>query len=146
MRKNSPFTKFFNNKILKILENGQLDLYRFRNSQVNTQCNPPKERGDALGFSKLISLFAMLVCGICLSLIMCLFECAKKSRKIDTQENHNNTDELLTNIEDLIGLLMQIHARIHRQRFDDPKVSWSIFLFYVHMYLHFLKKSEWLKD
>ena len=123
MRKNSPFTKFFNKKILQILENGQLDLYRFRNSQVNTQCNPPKERGDALGFSKLISLFAMFICGICLSLIMCFFECAKKSKRIDDQGgNVNITDELLTKIEDLIGLLMQIHGRIHKQRFDDPKV------------------------
>ena len=122
MRKNSPFTKFFNKKILQILENGQLDLYRFRNSQVNTQCNPPKERGDALGFSKLISLFAMFICGICLSLIMCFFECAKKSKRIDNQEIENTTNELLTKIEDLIGLLMQIHGRIHKQRFDDPKV------------------------
>ena len=124
MRRNSPFTKFFNKKILQILENGQLDLYRFRNSQVNTQCNPPKERGDALGFSKLISLFAMFICGICLSLIMCLFECAKKSKRIDNQGgNENTTDELLTKIEDLIALLMQIHGRIHRQRFDDMKGS-----------------------
>ena len=124
MRRNSPFTKFFNKKILQILENGQLDLYRFRNSQVNTQCNPPKERGDALGFSKLISLFAMFICGICLSLIMCLFECAKKSKRIDNQGgNENTTDELLTNIEDLIALLMQIHGRIHKQRFDDIKAS-----------------------
>ena len=124
MRRNSPFTKFFNKKILQILENGQLDLYRFRNSQVNTQCNPPKERGDALGFSKLISLFAMFICGICLSLIMCFFECAKKSKRIDNQGgNENTTDELLTNIEDLIALLMQIHGRIHRQRFDDIKGS-----------------------
>ena len=124
MRRNSPFTKFFNKKILQILENGQLDLYRFRNSQVNTQCNPPKERGDALGFSKLISLFAMFICGICLSLIMCFFECAKKSKRIDNQGgNENTTDELLTNIEDLIALLMQIHGRIHRQRFDDMKGS-----------------------
>ena len=122
MRKNSPFTKFFNKKILQILENGQLDLYRFRNSQINTQCNPPKERGDALGFSKLISLFAMFICGICLSLIMCFFECAKKSKRIDNQEIENTTNELLTKIEDLIGLLMQIHGRIHKQRFDDPKV------------------------
>ena len=122
MRKNSPFTKFFNKKILQILENGQLDLYRFRNSQVNTQCNPPKEKGDALGFSKLISLFAMFICGICLSLIMCFFECAKKSKRIDNQEIENTTNELLTKIEDLIGLLMQIHGRIHKQRFDDPKV------------------------
>ena len=124
MRRNSPFTKFFNKKILQILENGQLDLYRFRNSQVNTQCNPPKERGDALGFSKLISLFAMFICGICLSLIMCLFECAKKSKIIDNQVGiENTTDELLTKIEDLIALLMQIHGRIHRQRFDDMKGS-----------------------
>ena len=124
MRRNSPFTKFFNKKILQILENGQLDLYRFRNSQVNTQCNPPKERGDALGFSKLISLFAMFICGICLSLIMCFFECAKKSKRIDNQGgNENTTDELLTKIEDLIALLMQIHGRIHRQRFDDIKGS-----------------------
>ena len=124
MRRNSPFTKFFNKKILQILENGQLDLYRFRNSQVNTQCNPPKERGDALGFSKLISLFAMFICGICLSLIMCFFECAKKSKRIDNQEgNVNTTDELLTKIEDLIALLMQIHGRIYRQRFDDIKGS-----------------------
>ena len=124
MRKNSPFTKFFNKKILQILENGQLDLYRFRNSQINTQCNPPKERGDALGFSKLISLFAMFICGICLSLIMCFFECAKKSKRIDDQGgNVNITDELLTKIEDLIALLMQIHGRIHRQRFDDIKGS-----------------------
>ena len=124
MRRNSPFTKFFNKKILQILENGQLDLYRFRNSQVNTQCNPPKERGDALGFSKLISLFAMFICGICLSLIMCLFECAKKSKRIDNQGgNENTTDELLTKIEDLIALLMHIHGKIHRQRFDDIKGS-----------------------
>ena len=124
MRRNSPFTKFFNKKILQILENGQLDLYRFRNSQVNTQCNPPKERGDALGFSKLISLFAMFICGICLSLIMCVFECAKKSKRIDNQGGiENTTDELLTKIEDLIALLMQIHGRIHRQRFDDTKGS-----------------------
>ena len=124
MRRNSPFTKFFNKKILQILENGQLDLYRFRNSQANTQCNPPKERGDALGFSKLISLFAMFICGICLSLIMYFFECAKKSKRINNQGgNENTTDELLTNIEDLIALLMQIHGRIHRQRFDDMKGS-----------------------
>ena len=81
LKKNSPYTMFFNKAIQSMKDNGQLSLYKQRNSKSTTSCDLPNEEGNQLGFLKTITIFAILSFGALLSIFYLLYECFKKPQE-----------------------------------------------------------------
>ena len=82
LKMNSPYTMFFNKAIGSMRDNGQLILYKQRNSKFTTICNLPQEEGNQLGFLKTITIFAILSFGALLSIFYLLYECVRKPKNI----------------------------------------------------------------
>ena len=61
-------------------DNGQLSLYKQRNSKFTTSCDLPNEEGNQLGFLKTITIFAILPFGALLSIFYLLYECFRKPK------------------------------------------------------------------
>ena len=116
LKKNSPYTKFFTQAFKDVKENGQLYRYSLKNSEISSDCSPTLERGNPLGFSKLASIFFILIFGIILSFLIFIFEHCKKPEKntnfvnqeiLDLENSLSNLipflkDELERDAEDLL--------------------------------------------
>ena len=82
LKKNSPYKYFFNKLILKMIYNGELYLFKQRNSELKTECNLPSEEGKPLNFFKTASIFATLCFGVLLSTLFLLCESYQRPKKI----------------------------------------------------------------
>ena len=80
MKKNSPYTKFFKQAIHDILENGQIDIYKKRHTNDISTCKTNR-KAKSLGFTKLASLFLILICGLILSILIYIFEYCNQPMK-----------------------------------------------------------------
>ena len=79
VRKHSPYKKFLKEAIISMIENGQLNAYITRYSKSEEECKTRRSKGDALGMSKLATLFFMLLFGCLISFLICAFEHIFKS-------------------------------------------------------------------
>ena len=70
MKIGSPYTKFFKKALQDMNENGEVEIYRIKNTKSISTCFQGSNKGKPLGFFKLASLFIMLICGITISLLI----------------------------------------------------------------------------
>ena len=82
LKKNSPYKIFFDWGIQNIISNGELDLYKQRNSNLKIGCNVSPEEGNSLDFRKTASIFIMLSFGALLSILFIFYESLKKPKNI----------------------------------------------------------------
>ena len=82
LKKNSPYKYFFNKLILKMIYNGELYLFKQRNSELKNECNLPSEEGKPLNFFKTASIFATLCFGVLISTLFLLYESYQRPKKI----------------------------------------------------------------
>lgn len=81
MKPNSTYTKFFKQALLDLINNGQMQKYRGKHSKSNAGCIPKRTRGTPLGLKKLVSVFAVPICGLILSLLISVIENCFRPRK-----------------------------------------------------------------
>ena len=114
LRKNSPFTQFLKQAILDATENGQLNVYMLRNSNKFINCPAKEEKGNPLGFSKIVSLFILLLFGALVSLFISMYEYLNRpkimtySLKIEKLEFQNSVRNLIRLLEKLNDKVQQI--------------------------------------
>ena len=83
LKKNSPYKIFFNKGIQNMIDNGELQLYKQRNSKLTIiDCNLLPEGGVSLGFHKMASIFTILLFGTILGALFLFYECFRKPKKI----------------------------------------------------------------
>ena len=62
LKKNSPYKIFFNKGIQNMIDNGELQLYKQRNTELAIiDCNLLPEEGVSLGFHKMAFIFTILL-------------------------------------------------------------------------------------
>ena len=74
MTKGSPYKKFIDGVILKMFESGMLNNILQRWKIEEPDCSPLITSGKPLDFTKLISIFFIIILGVLLAIIMVLFE------------------------------------------------------------------------
>ena len=74
MTKGSPYKKFIDGVILKMFESGMLNNILQRWKIEEPDCSPLITTGKPLDFTKLISIFFIIILGVLLAIIMVLFE------------------------------------------------------------------------
>ena len=74
MTKNLPYKKFIDQAILKMFESGMLNNILQRWKIEEPDCSPLITSGNPLDFTKLISIFFIIILGVLLAIIMVLFE------------------------------------------------------------------------
>ena len=74
MTKGSPYKKFIDGVILKMFESGMLNNILQRWKIEEPDCSPLITTGKPLDFTKLISIFFIIILGVLLATIMVLFE------------------------------------------------------------------------
>ena len=82
LKKNSPYKIFFDWGIQNMISNGELHLYKQRNSKLKIGCNISPEEGNPLDFLKTASIFIMLSFGALLSILFVFYESFKKQKNI----------------------------------------------------------------
>ena len=83
LKKNSPYKIFFNKGIQNMIDNGELQLYKQRNSKLTIiDCNLLPEGGVSLGFHKMVSIFTILLFGTVLSALSLFYECFRRPKKL----------------------------------------------------------------
>ena len=80
LKKNSPYKKFFDKGIQNMIDNGQLQLYSQRNTELTIDCNKTPDEGNPFNFLKTASIFIILSFGVILSTLFLLFECLKRPK------------------------------------------------------------------
>ena len=74
MTKSTPYKKFIDGAILKIFESGKINNILQRWKIEEPDCSPLITSGKPLDFTKLISIFFIIILGVLLAIIMVLFE------------------------------------------------------------------------
>ena len=74
MTKSTPYKKFIDGAILKIFESGKINNILQRWKIEEPDCSPLITTGKPLDFTKLISIFFIIILGVLLAIIMVLFE------------------------------------------------------------------------
>ena len=74
MTKSTPYKKFIDEVILKMFESGMLNNILQRWKIEEPDCSPLITTGKPLDFTKLISIFFIIILGVLLAIIMVLFE------------------------------------------------------------------------
>ena len=80
LKKNSPYKKFFDKGIQNMVDNGQLKLYKQRNTELTIDCKKPPDEGNPFDFLKTASIFIILSFGVLLSTLFLLYECLKRPK------------------------------------------------------------------
>ena len=86
LKRNSPYTEFLKIAIYRLLENGAIDAFFKRAEKAGPACDKNSDK-KSLGFSKMASLFLILLSGSFISLLSLIYENCKKS----IVKNKNNT-------------------------------------------------------
>ena len=74
MTKNSPYKKFIDQAILKMVESGKLKKILQRWKIDEPDCSPLTQKGRPLNFNKLISFFFIIGVGVLLAIFVVVFE------------------------------------------------------------------------
>ena len=74
MTKSTPYKKFIDGAILKMFQSGKLNNILQRWKIEEPDCSPLITSGKPLDFTKLISIFFIIILGVLLAIIMVLFE------------------------------------------------------------------------
>ena len=132
MKKNSQFTRFFFNEMIKLESTGNLDFLSKRYLASKTCKQPVKEK--PLGFEKLCFLFFMLIIGCIMSIFVAFFEYMTKDKK--KKQKLTNKDEEMSLIkqkmrEYLEGLSYQ----------DTENILGTLFLQYIKMDTEGIKQN-----
>ena len=120
LKKNSPYTMFFNKAIQSLKEKGKLSLYKQRHSKFTTSCDQPNEEGNQLGFLKTITIFAILSFGALLSIFYLLYECFRKPKNIVNSLSQEKINILFSQIPVMIEKFQNLR-RIYQV--PDPRFN-----------------------
>ena len=74
MTKGSPYKKFIDGVILNMFESGKLNYILQKWKIEEPDCSPLRTIGKPLDFTKLISIFFIIILGVLLAIIVVLFE------------------------------------------------------------------------
>ena len=109
LKKNSPYGKFFKHAIYDLIEKA---IFKERNSikgSLLLQSESELENENQLGYSKLASLFAILLFGLIASILISLLECifCKKPKELSLMERRKkiNIDRFINQLSDLTNYL-----------------------------------------
>ena len=86
LKRNSPYTEFLKIAMYRLLENGAIDAFYKRAEKAGSTCDKNSDK-KSLGFSKMASLFLILLSGSFISLVSLIYENCKKR----IVEDKNNT-------------------------------------------------------
>ena len=133
MTKSSPYKKFIDEAILKMIESGKLKNILQRWEIEEPDCLPLIRKGKPLNFNKLISIFFIIGFGVLLAFIVVLFEnfqhnlLKKKSYpnirddeflrfKLIIAEVHKNADQNKIPASGVINLLLDSYDKITKDK------------------------------
>ena len=106
LKKNSPYGKFFKHAIYDLIEKA---IFKERNSIKSSlllQQSEELENENQLGYSKLASLFAILLFGLIASILISLLECICKPKELSLERRKKiNIDNYINQLSDLTNLL-----------------------------------------
>ena len=133
MTKSSPYKKFIDAAILKMLESGKLKNILQRWEIKDPDCLPLIRKGKPLNFNKLISIFFIIGIGVLLAFIVVFFEnfqhnLSKKKNdpnvrddeflrfKLIIAEVHKNADQNQIPASGVINLLLDSYDKITKNK------------------------------
>ena len=133
MTKSSPYKKFIDKAILKIIESGKLNNIVKRWEIEKPDCSPLIRKGKPLNFHKLVSIFSIIGFGVLIAFIVVFFEnfqhnLTKKKNdpnvkvdeilrfKLIVAEVGKNADQNKIPTSGLINLLLDSYDKISNQR------------------------------
>ena len=105
MTKGSPYKKFIDGVILKMFESGMLNNILQRWKIEEPDCSPLITSGKPLDFTKLISIFFIIILGVLLAIIMVLFENFRNNLfKKKNNDLFSEKDFVNQKIEEMVNL------------------------------------------
>ena len=100
-------------------ENGQMDIYKKRNSLPHLGCNNPVTEGNSLGMMKLASLFLLFVLGVIISCIILCYEQLNQPKISGSCQKVNKINEIIENtMNGLIPLLSGSSMKYIEKHFE----------------------------
>ena len=105
MTKSTPYKKFIDGAILKMSESGKLNNILQRWKIEEPDCSPLITTGKPLDFTKLISIFFIIILGVLLAIIMVLFENFRNNLfKKKNNDLFSEKDFVNQKIEEMVNL------------------------------------------